>query len=77
MEQHPVPQQISSYEFRLVGDMTLKQFGQLAAGGILALFFYVSPLPGYFKWPLMIFSFFGGAAMAFLPFEENEQRAPA
>lgn len=71
MEQHPVPQQISSYEFRLVGDMTLKQFAQLAAGGILALFFYITPLPGYFKWPLMFISFFGGLALAFLPFEER------
>ena len=34
METHPVPQNISSYEFRLVGDMTLKQFLYLA-GGIL------------------------------------------
>jgi len=36
MEQHPIPQQISSYEFKLVGEMTLKQFLKAAgfAGSI-------------------------------------------
>lgn len=71
MEQHPVPQQISSYEFRLVGDMTLKQFGQVAGGVLLALLFYALPLPGYLKWPLAIISAFAGIAMAFLPIEER------
>lgn len=71
MEQHPVPQQISSYEFRLVGDMTLKQFAQVAGGCLVALLFYASPLPGLFKWPLVILPAFAGAAFAFLPFEER------
>lgn len=69
MEQHPVPQPITSYEFRLVGDMTLKQFGKLAAGLILALIVYAINPPALLKWPL-IFLFSGiGAAMAFVPFE--------
>lgn len=71
MEQHPVPQHISSYEFHLVGDMTLKQFFQLAAGVIIALLFYASPLPGIIKWPLAFFSTLLGIALAFLPFEER------
>lgn len=71
MEQHPVPQQISSYQFRLVGDMTLKQFFQLAGGGLLALLVYASPLPGIFKWPLVAVFALGGAAFAFLPIEER------
>ena len=70
-EQHPVPQQISSYQFRLVGDMTLKQFFQLAGGGVVALLFYASPLPGFLKWPAVIFFGIAGAAMAFLPIEER------
>jgi len=37
MEQHPIPQQITSYEFKLVGEMTLKQFAKAAGGIILAL----------------------------------------
>lgn len=71
MEQHPVPQQISSYEFRLVGDMTLKQFFQVAGGTVVALILYASPLPAIIKWPLIIISALFGAALAFLPFEER------
>jgi hypothetical protein len=70
-EQHPVPQQISSYQFRLVGDMTLKQFFQLAAGCVIALLVYGSPLPGIFKWPIIIISVIGGAAFAFLPLQDR------
>lgn len=69
MEQHPVPQPISSYEFRLVGDMTIKQFAKLASGIILALIVYGINPPSLIKW-FLIFLFAGlGAAMAFVPFE--------
>lgn len=72
MEQnHPIPQQISSYQFRLVGDMTLKQFFQLAGGVLIGLLFYASPLHPLIKWPLIIFFCLLGAALAFLPFEER------
>lgn len=71
MEQHPVPQQIASYEFHLVGDMTLKQFGYLAAGAIAGLIFYSSSLSGFIKWPLAFASGFLGFAFAFLPIEER------
>src|SRR3989344_8487039 len=69
MEQHPVPQHISSYEFRLIGDMTLKQFFQVAGGFIIALLFYASPLPGIIKWFFIIFFSLLGLALAFLPLE--------
>jgi len=51
MEQHPIPQNITGYQFRLVGDMTLKQFAMLAGGIIVALLFYYSPFPAFFKFP--------------------------
>lgn len=70
-EQHPIPQDISAYQFRLVGDMTLKQFLQLAAGVVIAMLLYASSLNPYIKWPLMIFSFGMGAALAFLPIEDR------
>jgi len=68
MQQHPVPQPITSYEFRLVGDMTLKQFGKLASGIILALIVYGINPPGFIKWPLIILFAGISIAMAFLPF---------
>jgi len=70
-ESHPIPQQISSYQFRLVGDMTLKQFFQLAGGALMSLLFYSTGLHPIIKWPLMILSVGLGAALAFLPFEER------
>ena len=70
-QQHPIPQQISSYQFRLVGDMTLKQFFQVAGGALISLLIYASTLPGYIKWPAIIFFSLSGVALAFLPFEER------
>lgn len=69
--QHPIPQQISSYEFRLVGDMTIKQFFQVGSGALVALLFYASPLPGFIKWPLVLLFSLAGVAMAFLPIEDR------
>jgi len=71
MQQHPIPQQISSYEFHLVGSMTLKQFLKVAAGAIVAFFFYSSHLPFLVKWPLLLSSAGFGAALAFLPVNER------
>lgn len=70
-EQHPIPQQISSYQFRLVGDMTLKQFFQVAGGALIALLLYSTGLPSYIKWPLILLSFLSGVAFAFLPFQDR------
>jgi len=70
-QQHAIPQQISSYQFRLVGDMTLKQFFQVAGGALISLLIYASSLPGYIKWPAIIFFSLSGVALAFLPFEER------
>lgn len=71
MEQHPVPQHISSYQFRLVGDMTIRQFGMLAGGCIAGLIFYATPLAPLIKWPLIVFSIILGAALAFVPIQER------
>lgn len=71
MEQHPIPQQISAYHFRLVGDMTIKQFLELAAGIAIAWIIYSLPIPSLIRWPLVISSVFAGVAFAFLPLEER------
>ncbi len=71
MEQHAIPQQISSYEFKLVGEMTLKQFLKAAGGIIIALLINSTKLIILVKWPLMLF--FGGLGilLAFVPFEDR------
>lgn len=71
MEHHAVPQQVTSYEFRLVGSMTLKQFIKLASGLILAFIFYHSKLIFFIKWPLVAVCASLGTALAFLPVNEQ------
>lgn len=66
-----MPQNISTYQFRLVGDMTLKQFAELAGGALMAFLFYSSPLPAILKFPAVIGFAFLGAALAFLPVQER------
>lgn len=71
MESHPIPQQISSYQFRLVGDMTLKQFFQIAGGALISIIIYSLPIIGIIKWPFMIIFALLGVALAFLPLEDR------
>jgi hypothetical protein len=71
MEQHAIPQNVSSYQFKLVGDMTLKQFFQIAGGILAGIIFYSLPLLGIIKWPLAILSVLLGVGLAFLPLEER------
>ncbi len=73
MESHPVPQNVTTFEFRLVGDMTLKQFSYLASGlGIayITFVFFANAVP-LLAWPLIIVSASIGAAFAFLPISER------
>lgn len=71
MKQHPVPQHIASYQFRLIGEMTLKQFLELAGGIVIAFIIYRLHLPAIFKWPLVLLTSLTGVALAFLPIEER------
>jgi hypothetical protein len=71
MEQHPVPQNVTTFQFRLIGDMTLKQFGYLCAGAILAFVAYKLPLPFIITWPLTFAFAFLGVGFAFIPIEER------
>lgn len=71
MEQHPVPQNVTTFQFRLIGDMTIKQFGYLAAGAIVAYLCYKLPLPFYLNWPLVILSALTGVGLAFVPVEDR------
>lgn len=69
MEPHPVPQNVTSFQFKLVGDMTLKQFMYLAIGIGTAYLLFVFFARGFplIAWPLIITSALLGAGFAFLP----------
>lgn len=71
MQQHPIPQNVTQYQFRLVGDMTLKQFLELCIGLGLAYLFFASNLIFIIKWPLVILSILFGAGLAFFPIEDR------
>ncbi len=71
MEQHPIPQQITSYEFKLVEEMTLRQFAKAAGGIIIALLINATKVVFFVRWPLMFIFAAGGLAMAFLPFQDR------
>lgn len=67
--EHPVPQNVTSFEFHLVGDMTLKQFGYLAAGFIIAYisFTLLLPVNVLLALPIIAVSTLTGIAFAFIP----------
>ncbi len=69
MEPHAIPQNVTNFQFRLVGDMTLKQFLYLAGGAVLAYILFVTISHSYpiIAWPLIVISASSGAAFAFLP----------
>lgn len=70
MEPHPIPQNVTNFQFHLVGDMTLKQFVYLASGAGFAYFLFVTAAKDYplVAWPVIIISALAGVAFAFLPF---------
>lgn len=67
MENHPIPQDVTGFQFRLIGDMTVKQFAYLATGAVLAWISFVLPLSIFIRLPFSILFFSLGASMAFLP----------
>ncbi len=52
MEQHPVPQHIASFQFKLFGNLTIRQFMILAGPMTLAVLVFFSNLPPLIKMPL-------------------------
>ncbi len=69
MENHPIPQDITGFQFKLIGDMTIKQFAYLAAGVVIGWIIFVLPLIPIVKIPLAGISILLGAGFAFLPIE--------
>lgn len=70
---HPIPQNVTNFEFHLVGDMTLKQFAYLAAGVGFAflIFTTLSTSQPVIAWPIIVISSLLGMAFAFLPIQER------
>ncbi len=69
MENHPIPQDVTGFKFKLIGSVTVKQFLYILAGGILAVVFFITPLNAFIKIPISIICGAVGAALAFIPIE--------
>lgn len=67
MENHPIPQDITGFQFKLIGDMTIKQFAYLAAGIVLGWIAFSMPVYILIKLPLAGFFVLSGVAAAFFP----------
>lgn len=71
MEQHPIPRQITTFEFKLIGFLTVKQFVYLLVfTGLTLIVYYLTPIPflNYF------FAFLvaaGGVAFVFVPINDR------
>ncbi|KKU11849.1 MAG: hypothetical protein UX17_C0066G0004 [Parcubacteria group bacterium GW2011_GWC2_45_7] len=71
MIEHPIPQNVTSYQFHLIGDMTLKQFLELVAGVAAGWLIWSLNLPAILRWPLVIMAVILGFGLAFMPLEDR------
>lgn len=67
MEQHPVPQHIASFEFKLFGNLTARQFITLIFPLSIATLVYFSALPLLIRLPLTLTIGILGAFIALVP----------
>ena len=67
MENHPIPQDVTGFQFKLIGNMTVKQFAYLATGIILAWIIYQLPINFLLKFPFCAFFAILGTGLAYYP----------
>ena len=68
MEQHPVPSHIASFEFKLFGNLTIKQFVTLAIPASVGGIIFFSGLPDTIRFPLSVLFVGFGFLIALVPF---------
>lgn len=69
MENHPIPQDVTGFKFKLIGSVTVKQFLYLMACGITCALIYWLPFPLILKFPLIGLFAFIGIGLAFIPID--------
>lgn len=68
MEQHPIPQHIASFEFKLIGSLTMRQFAVLLVPLSVAVLIYFSALPPFIRLTLSSIIGIMGFIIAVVPF---------
>ena len=69
MENHPIPQDVTGFKFKLIGSITVKQFLYIVAGGILAAVCFILPITAFIRIPLAVIFGGLGTAIAFIPID--------
>ena len=69
MDNHPIPQDITGFQFKLIGDMTIKQFAYLATGSVLAWIAFSLPISFFIKLPFVTIFLVFGTSFAFFSIE--------
>lgn len=67
VEGHPIPQDITGFQFKLIGNMTVKQFAYLGIGIVLAWIFFALNIPLIIKAPIAAACAITGIFFAFAP----------
>lgn len=67
MDNHPIPQDVTGFQFKLIGEMTIKQFAYLATGVVSGLLIYLLPVSFFIKFPFAFLLSFFGVGFAFFP----------
>lgn len=67
MENHPIPQNVTGFQFKLIGDMTVKQFVYLAAGVVSGWLFFSLPITPFIRFPVSLVFILTGISLAFIP----------
>lgn len=70
-KQHPVPQHIAAFEFKLIGDLTIKQFLFAGVGIAVCYAAWVSALNFLVKWGIILTSAGLGLGTAFFPIQDR------
>lgn len=65
MEQHPIPKNIMDVEFKLFGNLTIRQFAYVAGAFVFGAFVFMLKLPQILSFPIIGVIAFFGIALAF------------
>lgn len=67
MDNHPIPQDVTGFQFKLIGNMSVKQFAYLATGLALAGILLKLPINILIKFPFSLFFAILGIGLAYFP----------
>lgn len=71
MNEHPVPRQITSFEFKLIGFLTLRQFGYVILfAAISFLCYFITPVP-YLNFAMAAIPAIIGIFVVFVPYNDR------